>query len=331
MKSLVYVGPNTLELRHEPDPVPGNDEVVVRVEAVGICGSDMHAYHGYDERRPPPTVLGHEAAGVIVAGPGKGRRVTVNPLVTCGTCDHCLGGRANLCRQRQIISMPPRPGAFAEMLRVPESNVVDVPDSLPITKAALAEPIAVAYHAAALGIARLARPVAAARCVVLGGGAIGLATALCLRLQGAHVIHIAETNAGRRQTILRSGPFLAYEPGGTDEPAESTVDLVLDAVGADATRKAACRLARPGGVIVHIGLLPGAGGIDIRKLTLQEITLIGSYCYTMVDFRETVAAMVAGRLGALDWFDERPLAEGPAAFREIDEGRAAAAKLMLRP
>ena len=74
MRSLVYVGPNSLELRHEPDPVPGNDEVVVRVEAVGICGSDMHAYHGYDERRPPPTVLGHEAAGVIVAGPGKGRR-----------------------------------------------------------------------------------------------------------------------------------------------------------------------------------------------------------------------------------------------------------------
>jgi L-iditol 2-dehydrogenase len=331
MRALVYTGPNSLEIREEADPTPGNDEVLVRVEAVGICGSDMHAYHGYDDRRPPPLVLGHEAAGRIMVGRGTGKRVTVNPLVTCGTCDFCLGGRVHLCRQRQLISMPPRQGAFAELVRVPEANVVEVPDDFPITKAALAEPMAVAYHAAALGIARLARPVSSVRCVVLGGGAIGLATALCLKLQGAQDISIAETNPARRETVLRSGPFAAYAPGGEGEPKEQSVDLVLDAVGAEATRSAAFRLVRPGGVIVHIGLLPGAGGVDVRKLTLQEITFVGTYCYTMVDFRETVAAMVAGRLGALDWFEERPLTDGAGAFADIDAGRAAAAKIMLRP
>lgn len=331
MRALVYTGPCQLEVRTEPDPAPGNDEVLVRVDAVGICGSDMHAYHGFDDRRPPPLILGHEAAGRIVAGPGTGRRVTVNPLVTCGTCDYCLAGRSHLCRSRQILSMPPRPGAFAELVRVPQANVVEIPDSLDTTKAALAEPLAVAYHAARIGILRLARPVSAGRIVVLGGGAIGLASALCLRLQGAQDVHVAEPNAGRRATVERAGPFRTYAPGEAGEPAEASVDLVLDAVGADSTRAAACRLVRPGGVIVHIGLLPGAGGLDVRKITLQEVTFVGTYCYTMVDFRETVAAMVAGSLGSLDWFEERPLADGPRAFDDIDNNRTAAAKIMLRP
>ena len=115
------------------------------------------------------------------------------------------------------------------------------------------------------------------------------------------------------------------------KPEAGSADIVIDAVGAEPTRAAACRLVKPGGVIVHIGLLPGSGGIDIRKITLQEVTLIGTYCYTMVDFRETVAAMAAGRLGALDWLEERPLSEGAAAMSDIDAGRAAAAKIVLRP
>ena len=105
MKALVYTGPNALDFREEADPVPADGEVLVRVEAVGICGSDMHAYHGHDSRRPAPLILGHEAAGRIASGPNAGRRVAVNPLVTCGACEFCAGGRAHLCRSRQIISM----------------------------------------------------------------------------------------------------------------------------------------------------------------------------------------------------------------------------------
>src|SRR5918998_6478714 len=126
MRALVYTGPNAIELRHEAEPAPGNDEVLVRVEAVGICGSDMHAYHGHDGRRPAPLVLGHEAAGVTASGPTAGTRVAVNPLVTCGTCEFCEGGRADLCQAREILSMPPRPGAFAELVRVPERNLVPI-------------------------------------------------------------------------------------------------------------------------------------------------------------------------------------------------------------
>jgi L-iditol 2-dehydrogenase len=200
-----------------------------------------------------------------------------------------------------------------------------------LTKAALAEPIAVSYHAVRRGLAALARPVSAARCVVLGGGAIGLTSALVLAMLGAGDIQVAETNAMRRATVEKAGPFRTYAPGEAGEPAESSIDLIIDAVGIDATRAASCRLAKPGGAIVHIGLPPGVGSLDVRKITLQEIAFLGTYCYTISDYRETVAALAAGRFGALNWYEERPLKEGPRAFDDLDNGRVAAAKIVLRP
>lgn len=331
MKALVYTQANTLLLREEPEPSPRNDEVLVRVDAVGICGSDMHAYHGHDSRRPAPLVLGHEAAGVIESGPNSGTRVAVNPLVTCGVCDACLAGRPHLCPNRELISMPPRPGAFAELVRVPERNLVKIPGHLEIRKAALTEPLAVSYHAVNLGARLLARPISASRCVVLGGGAIGLGCALVLAMHGAREIQIGEPNSARRQTAARAGPFECYAPNQQAQPQDSSIDLVIDAVGAAATRTAASKLVKPGGVIVHVGLLPGSEGLDVRKITLQEILVAGIYCYTPLEFRETLAAIANGQLGALDWVEERPLTEGPQAFRDLDAGATGAAKIVLRP
>jgi L-iditol 2-dehydrogenase len=328
MKALIYTGPTMLEYREEPDPIPAVGEVLVHVEAVGICGSDMHAYHGRDERRPAPLVLGHEAAGRIVSGPRVGRRVTINPLVTCGVCGFCIDGRSHLCRSRQMTSMPPRSGAFAELVRIPATNLVELPDGLPVQQAALAEPMAAGWHAVRNASRALSRPLAAALCVVLGAGAVGLACALALRHFGAKDVLIAETNELRRKALAS---FRSFAPGDSSEPPEWTVDLVLDAVGSNTTRTAASRMIKPGGVIVHIGLLSSGDGLDIRKITLQEVTFLGSYCYTHLDFIETVDAMAAGHLGNLDWMEERPLSEGRQAFRELDEGKVAAAKVILRP
>jgi L-iditol 2-dehydrogenase len=331
MKALVYMGPHIVEYRDEAEPTPQDGEVLVRVEAVGICGSDMHAYHGQDARRPAPLILGHEAAGRIVGGPRAGARVTIDPLVTCGTCAYCMRGRSQLCRSRQIISMPPRPGAFAEFVRIPERNVVAIPDNLAIEAAALAEPIAVSYHAVHRGSRLLDRPLSAAHCVVLGAGAIGVAAALVLALEGAADIAIAETNQARRQTAAAAGAFRVYTPGEGGEPSPSTIDLVIDAVGARATREASTRMIKPGGAIVHIGLLPGNDGYDIRKLTLEEVSVTGTYCYSHGDFCEVVAALVAGRLGRLEWAEHRALRDGVGAFRDMDGGTLRAAKIVLRP
>lgn len=331
MKALVYTGVNCLEFQDHPEPPPADDEVVVKVGAVGICGSDMHAYHGHDSRRPAPLILGHEAAGYVVGGPTKGMAVAVNPLVNCGKCKHCLAGRIHLCASRQLISMPPRPGAFAEIVRVPKQNLFPIPNGLDLAKAALTEPLAVSYHSVNHGMRFLARPLSAGRCVILGGGAIGLGCALVLAMQGAKEIHIGEPNVARRRTAGGARPFHCYEPGTIDEPEPSAVDFVLDAVGSKSTRETASRLVKPGGVIVHIGLLPGSDGLDIRKITLQEIIFTGTYCYTPLEFGETLNAIARGWLGALDWFEERPLAEGQRAFKDIDTGNLAAAKIILRP
>jgi threonine dehydrogenase-like Zn-dependent dehydrogenase len=331
MKALVYTAPNAVEFREERDPVPKNDEVLIRVAACGICGSDMHGYHGHDERRPAPLILGHEAAGTAMTGKLKGRRVTVNPLVTCNVCDACQSGRPQLCASRMILSMPARPGAFAEYVTMPEGNLVPLPDHLDETRAALAEPIAVSYHAVDLGLRKLARPISSSTTVVLGGGAIGLTSALCLALRGARDIRIAEPHAGRRKTAEKAGPFKAYDPGGASTPADGSVDLIIDAVGASATRTAAFKMVKPGGVIVHLGLIKGSDGVDVRRLTLQEITFTGSFCYTPVDLRETVAGLAAGHFGPLNWFEQRPLKDGARAFADIDAGKTDFAKIILHP
>ncbi len=331
MRALLYEAPERLALREVAEPAPAPGEALVAVEAVGICGSDMHAYLGHDPRRPAPLVLGHEAAGRVLAGEGPGRRVAVNPLVTCGTCPACRAGRDNLCPDRQILSMPPREGAFAERLAVPERNLVTVPEGVAAEHAALAEPIACGWHALRLAAARLDRPLAEARVLVIGGGAIGIGAALSAIAQGAPAPWIAETNRLRHAAIEAAGAGRVYDPAAAAGPGEGAADLVVDAVGLPATRALACRAARPGGEIVHIGLGSAEGGIDVRRLTLQEIGFLGTYTYTAEDFRETARAIFEGRLGALDWIERRPLADGPAAFAEIRAGRAAAPKIVLIP
>ncbi|MEX0282162.1 MAG: zinc-binding dehydrogenase [Arenibacterium sp.] len=324
MKALVYDGPETLGFRDVPDPEGESGEHLIRVDAVGICGSDMHAYLGHDDRRPAPLILGHEAAGVIVEGPKEGQRVTINPLVSCGHCQACTTGRENLCQARQIISMPPREGAFAQFVSMPDSNLVTVPDNVPLSRAALAEPMAVSWHAARLGLASLNQAIAP-DAVILGGGAIGLGAALALRAMGVDEIKLVEPNDARRSYLNERCGVTAV--ASTDNQAS----IVVDAVGYAATRATASALATPGGVILHIGLAEDTGGLDIRRLTLQEISFIGTYTYTAEDFRQTAQAIFDGALGPLDWFSTRPLSEGASAFGDLRQGKVAAPKIVLEP
>jgi L-iditol 2-dehydrogenase len=316
-----------LEFRDVADPAPAEDHHLIQVDSAGICGSDMHAYLGHDDRRPAPLILGHEAAGIVAGGPLDGMRVTINPLVTCGHCPACLSGRDNLCGTRQIISMHPREGAFAQFVAMPERNLVEVPGEMSLEKAALAEPIAVGWHAVRLGIEALGTG-EKNTALVIGGGAIGVGAALSLIAQGVAEVTLLEPNALRRDYLQLGAQVTVLTP---DQIAGQVFDLSVDCVGYDATRAAASAATRPGGVILHVGLGGGAAGLDIRRLTLQEISFIGTYTYTAQDFRDTCAAMFAGRLGALDWTEIRPLGDGAKAFGDIREGRIAAPKIILKP
>lgn len=326
MKALVYLGPDTVALRDEPAAARrGNDDVVVRVDAAGICGSDLHAYHGHDPRRVPPLVLGHEAVGRTPDG----RRVVVNPLIPCGRCMRCREGRTNLCPNRLMVGMQ-FPGCFAEAVTVPEANLIEVPPGTSDTAAALTEPAACVLHGLHLATRALARPVAEARALVIGGGAIGLLAALFLRAWGARGTCLAETNPARRRAAERAGAADTLDPRETPLP-DACFDLVFDAVGSAATRRAASAAAASGGVILHIGLQNNEGGLDARRLTLQEITVIGTYTYTAADMAIALATLAEGRLGDLGWVEVRPMAEGAAAFAELASGRSEAPKILLRP
>jgi alcohol dehydrogenase len=328
MKALVYTRPLEVTYRDEPDAAAAPGEALIRLEAIGICGSDMHGYHGHDPRRVPPLVLGHEAAGRVVSGSGQGRRVVLNPLVTCGRCDYCRGGRANLCLQRKLIGMN-RQGAFAELIAMPEENLIEIPEGMGATAAAVTEPAATALHAMHLGLRVLARPLSEANVLVIGGGSVGLLAALWAKAMGGRAIRLGETNALRRASVQKAG-IDAYDPAATSPDAD-TFELVIDAVGGVATRQQAIRAVRPGGAIVHIGLMDHGGESDWRKITLQEVTVIGTYTYTAVDLRASAQALHDGRLGDLGWVEERPLADGARAFADLDRGRTAAAKIVLRP
>ncbi len=315
MKALVLWGAERMAWREAPTPAPGPGEALLRIEAAGICGSDLHSYLGHDPRRPPPVILGHEACGTIESGPRAGRRVVINPQITCGVCAACRAGRSNLCADKEIVSIPPRQGSFAELIAVPEENLIEVPDGLDPLRAALAEPLATSFHAAIIAEPHLTKPLGDCAALVIGGGAIGLGVALVLAARGCGRIHLAERNPLRRARLQAQQEFRIYDPDSEDGP--QGVELAIDAVGAVATRELACRAVAPGGTVVHVGLqeLDG-GGLDLRKMTLQEVAVLGSYTYTKADFTGMPAAMAEGRFGTLDWFELRGLSEGGAAFAE---------------
>ena len=328
MKALVYTATNTVVYRDEPDPVPGAGESLVKVEATGICGSDMHAYHGKDPRRVPPLILGHEVSGTVLNGDSAGKRVVINPLITCRQCPQCDTGRSNLCAQRELIGMR-LAGAYAELVTIPSLNLMPVPDGLSSIHAALAEPTATAIHALHLAARASQRPLAECRTLVIGAGAVGLLSALLLNGYGCKQLVVAETNPMRRESAASHVGCQVYDP--TNHPAldADSFDLVIDAVGGGVTRNTAMSAIKPGGVFMHIGLMDSAGELDIRKLTLFEVSMMGVYCYTAADVRAAVQAIAEGMLGDLSWVETRPLADGAKAFDDLHHGRVASAKIVL--
>ena len=333
MRSLVYTAPDEVQLQDRPEPVLADGEVVLQIQAAGICGSDMHAYHGHDPRRKPGLVLGHEFAATVLrsASPrwSPGQRVTGNPLITCGRCDYCLQGRDNLCADRSMVGMS-RPGAFAEQMSIPGACLIALPDNLPLVTGALTEPAATALHAINLSMRALVRPLPECRVLVIGGGAIGMLSALLLRHYGVDELQVAEVNPLRRASLEQHARCVTFDPR-QHTPPESGFDFVIDAVGSATTRTSALAAVAPGGVVMHIGLQDWASEIDMRKLTLAEITLLGTYTYSMADLRATVAALSRGAFGDLSWVERRSLADGARAFDDLHRGRTASAKVVLEP
>ena len=291
MQALVYTGTNKIDFREEKDPIAKPGETLIKVKASGICGSDMHAYHGNDERRIPPLILGHEVSGTSLDGKYKNKDVVINPLISCEKCDYCKNQREHLCPERTMIGMSTpikREGGLAELVSVPEKNIFEVPKKLSIKEAALAEPAAVALHAVLLAEQNLKKPLSECEILIQGAGAIGLLCGLVLNKEKKSTnIIMSDPNKKRLDECAKYLKANFVSPN-DKSIKENNFDLILESVGLEVTRHQAIKSIAPGGTIVHIGLTQPSGTFNFRKLTIQEITLIGTYCYTNNDFKNTL-------------------------------------------
>ncbi|MEJ3746724.1 alcohol dehydrogenase catalytic domain-containing protein [Actinomycetes bacterium KLBMP 9797] len=319
MRALVFHGPHDLRVERLPDPVPGPGEVLIRVAATGICGSDLHGYTGENGRRHPGQVMGHETVGYLQDA---GTLVTVNPVIGCGDCPQCAAGTEQLCARRRIIGVDPTyRSAFAELMVVPAGNVVALPPDTPMEYGALVEPLSVGYHAAVRGAVD-----AGDRVLVIGGGPIGQACALAARRLGATDVVVSEPNPRRRALVSRLG-FDAAAPSDVDIAAT----VVLDAVGSSASLAAAFAASTLGARVVLVGMNAPEVTVAAYAVSTYERSVIGSFCYPSAEFRAT-AEWVATRPPGLEHLVEgrSGLGGAPDAFAGLASGALDASKILVR-
>jgi threonine dehydrogenase-like Zn-dependent dehydrogenase len=342
MRVLVWNGPWDLEVGSRPDPEPGPGEVLVRVAATGICGSDIHGYSGETGRRRPGQVMGHETVGHVVSvgegvenrpGTRPGDVVTVNPLIACRDCAACAAGSEQSCANRRVIGVDPTiVSAFSEAMAVPATNVVGLPESMPLEYGALIEPLSVGFHAARRGGCGPQDSV-----LVVGGGPIGQACVLAARRLGAERVVVTEPDEHRR-TLAASLGAVGVDPTAEDaeravtEALGGTATLVLDAVGTTRTLADAVRYSSFGSRVVLVGM--GSPSIELAAyaISTEERTLVGSFCFSAEDFRTTAEWVGTAPAELAHLVDDRvDLDAAPEAFSQLASGTLAASKVLVFP
>lgn len=338
MRALYYPAFDELEVVDRPDPQPAPDEVVLRVAACGICGSELEAFHARNPRRTPPLILGHEFCGTVasmgsdVRGFEVGQRVVSHSLVPCGDCVRCHRGDTHLCDHRQIFGMN-RPGAFGEYVAVPARCLVPWPDELAPEAACLAEPLANGVH-----MVRLTRAWRPRLVLVVGAGPIGLMAQQAFQAMASARVVVADISTQRLAIADRLGAVQTFDPREA-EPAEIArafsdgdgADVVIDAVGLGITKQQSVAATRPGGAVVWIGLREDAITLDSYQVTLPERHVLGSYAATQDELAEAVDLMHQGAVDVTSWTDVFPLERGVEAFHRMLKAEGMDIKGILVP
>ncbi|MFM9108579.1 MAG: alcohol dehydrogenase catalytic domain-containing protein, partial [Chloroflexota bacterium] len=308
MRAAVFVQPGNLELATLPEPVPGPGEVVLQVEAAGLCGSDVHAFEG-SFPAPFPFVPGHEVVGTIrELGPGVDpgllhRRAGVHPLLPCSACDGCAAGRINYCRDLSIYGGN-LPGGFAERMTVRVSRLLPVPDGLPAEEAAFAEPLACVLHG--LGRIGVERD---DRVIIFGAGSIGLLMLQAVRALGAREVHVTDLVPAKLDLAAGLGGVPCPDPS----VAAAPFDLVIDATGNPSVVRTLTTFVRDAGRILLFGVCPPEATIEFSPFELfrRELTIAG--CFSLVDELEPALALLAdGQVRVTPLVSERTGLDGLA-------------------
>ncbi len=343
MKSLLLSAYNHLEIADLPAPQPGAGEVLVCVEACGICGSDVHGYDGSSGRRIPPIVMGHEAAGTVAAiGPGVkgfavGDRVTFDSTVYCGACGYCARGEINLCENRQVIGVScgdyRRHGAFAEYVALPKRILYRLPDQLSFAEAAMLEATSVALHAV-----RVSGATGGETALVIGAGMIGLLTMQAARAAGCTPVFIADVDKTRLNLARQIGADEALHL--SDEKLVAAVleltdgrgvDLAYEAVGRDETVTAAIDCTRKGGTVTLIGNIAPEVKLPLQKVVTRQIRLQGS-CASAGEYPQAIELIASGKIKVAPLITAvAPLEDGPRWFERLHAGEPNLMKVILTP
>jgi L-iditol 2-dehydrogenase len=342
MKALLLSKYRHLELADLPVPEPGPSEVLIRVAACGICGSDVHGYDGSSGRRIPPIVMGHEAAGTVAAlgnnvkGLSQGDRVTFDSTVSCGKCDPCRRGEVNLCDHREVLGVScgdyRRAGAFAEFVAVPTGIVYQLPESLSFAEAAMLEAVAVAIHAVSLV------PLAAdTTALVVGAGTIGLLVQQALRVAGCSRVFVADVDSTRLKRaqelgateILMAGPEML---GQVQQLTNGTgVGIAVEAVGKNETVAAAIDSVRKGGSVILVGNISPEVTLPLQKVVTRQIRLQGS-CASAGEYPRAIELVSSGAIRVQPLITAiAPLEEGPRWFERLYAREPNLMKVVLTP
>ena len=343
MKALLHTEPYRFDYTDVPEPDVGAEDVLVRVAACGICGSDVHGYTGETGRRLPPIIMGHEAAGVVeragadVGGIRTGTRVCFDSTVYCNRCGPCRRGEPNRCVRRQVlgVSTPDvkRHGAFAEFVVLPHWTLVPMPEGLSFTQAALLEPVSIGLHAASRADVREGDTA-----LVLGAGPIGLFAMQAARLKGAETLIVSDLDPARLALARELGADVVVNPNEADlleAVREATdgrgADVAIEAVGIGVTVRQAIAATRAGGTVALVGNLEKRTEIPLQEVISKELTLRGSYA-SSGEYRDAVDLVASGQIDVLRLVSESaPLAEGQRAFDRLREGEEALMKIVLEP
>ena len=310
MRALVFTGPGAMELRDVATPGAREGWVPITVRASGICGSELHGFRS-DGFRRPPLVMGHEFAGETPDG----RRVVVNPLLSCGECDLCHRGKPELCRRRELLGVH-LAGGFAERVAVPAEAVHAIPDEMTWETAALIEPLANAVHAWRQvewhGVERVA---------VIGAGSIGLVSLLVAGHEQLGEVTVVDRSGFRLALAGRLGADVCASE------LDGEYDVVVDAVGSAQTRASAVEHVRPGGTSVWLGLAETDAAFDGNNLVRGEKRVVGSFAYSPDDFADAVRLASSLDLG---WATAIGMEDSQRIFMELAAGAQDPVKAVIR-
>jgi len=337
MKQAVMTAPGRIELRDVPPPEVAPEQVLIRVKRIGVCGSDIHVFHGKHPLTPYPVVQGHEASGVVertgsaVRGLSPGDPVTFQPQVTCGVCHPCRHGAYHICDRLKVMGFQTT-GAASELFAVDATKVLRLPKGMSLEQGAMVEPLAVAVHA-------LERVGGASgkKVLVLGAGPIGNLVAQAARGLGAAAVMITDTSEYRLELAERCGIPLRVNPLKVDlgeavreRFGPDKADLIFECVGVQKTVEQAVSLARKGTDVIVVGVFGDKPVVDMGTVQDRELRLVGTLMYQQPDWVKAIALIEQGKvdLGPLVT-DRFALADYQKAYEYIDANRERAMKVMI--